>query len=82
MNNHLEKVVIPNSVTVFGEDVFYFCDGLKEVVMPDDIQHVAGRIFSMHNDVCKNLTIVISRQMYENIQRCLPQKEVNIVFKD
>ena len=82
MNNHLEKVIIPNSVTVFGENVFYFCDGLKEVVMPDDIQHVAGAIFSVHNVVLKNLSIVISRQVYENIQSCLPKKEVRIVFKD
>ena len=82
MNNHLEKVVIPNSVTVFGENVFYFCDGLKEVVMPDDIQHVAGAIFFVHNVVLKNLSIVISRQMYANIRKFLPQKEVKIVFKD
>lgn len=81
MNNHLEKVVIPNSVTGFGESVFYYCDGLKEVVMPDNIQYVAGQIFSMHNDVRKNLTIVISRKTYEDIRRWLPQKEVNIVFK-
>lgn len=81
-NNHLEKVVIPNSVTVFGEEVFYYCDGLKEVVMPDDIQHVGGKIFSMHNDALKNLTIFINRQVFEKYQRYLPQKEVNIVFKD
>lgn len=82
MNKHLEKVVIPNSVTVFGENVFYSCDGLKEVVMPDDIQHVAGEIFFLHYDMLKNLSIVISRQMYENIRKYLPQKEVRIVFKD
>ncbi|MBR4391791.1 MAG: leucine-rich repeat protein [Bacteroidales bacterium] len=81
MNDHLEKVVIPDSVTSFAESVFYCCDGLKEVVMPDNIQYAVGEIFFLHNDMLKNLSIVISRKLYENIQSCLP-RGVKIVFKD
>ena len=79
--NHLERIVIPNSVTRFSEWAFFCCDQLKEVVMPDTIQHFEHDVFFIHNSVRQNLTIIISRKVYGDIQKYLP-KGVGIIFKD
>ena len=93
---NLEKVIIPASVESIGVDtcdlfmklgeieVSWFCDELREAVMPDDILWFDKIVLGVHYGVLNKLTIVISRQMYNHIRERLPEgvDGVKIVFKD
>lgn len=48
----LVSIVIPDSVTVMGQDVFYYCTELTEVTLPDGLTEIGDHAF----DGCEKLT--------------------------
>lgn len=54
-NNKLEEIIFPDTPIEFGEDVFYECDNLKQVTIPDWMTVIPGGMFSF----CHGLENVI-----------------------
>lgn len=54
-NNKLEEIIFPDTQIEFGEDVFYECDNLKQVTIPDWMTVIPGGMFSF----CHGLENVI-----------------------
>lgn len=53
--NHIESIVIPDSVTDIGSGAFYTCDNLRSVTMSNNITEIAASTFSE----CHSLTSII-----------------------
>ncbi len=43
---HLEKIVLPDSITSIGENAFYMSSSLKEVTLPSALEEIGDRAFS------------------------------------
>lgn len=54
-NNKLEEIIFPDTPIEFGENVFYECDNLKQVTIPDWMTVIPGGMFSF----CHGLENVI-----------------------
>lgn len=50
-NNKLEEIIFPDTQIEFGEDVFYECDNLKQVTIPDWMTVIPGGMFSFCHEL-------------------------------
>lgn len=50
----LKSAIIPNSVTLIGNDAFSFCNSLASITIPDSVTKIGKRAFSF----CKSLTSI------------------------
>ena len=46
-NKTIEKVVLPNGITVIGEHTFWGCTNLKSVILPDSVETIDNYAFAL-----------------------------------
>lgn len=77
-NNKLEEIIFPDTEIEFGEDVFYGCDNLKRVAIPDWMTVIPRGMFSF----CHGLENVIFPDGLKEISATAfwgsPLKEINV----
>ena len=54
-NNNITKVILPDYITAFGDEVFFQCISLTEVNMPKSLIEIGGSIF--YNTKVKNINL-------------------------
>lgn len=66
MNCTIQSVVIPNGITVIGENAFLSCGNLKSIVLPDSLKEIELWAFGY----CSSLRTMIIPNGTERIGRC------------
>lgn len=78
-NTEIEEIVIPNTVTMIGDDAFKSCQKLKKVIMADDVISIGTRAFAY----CENLEdINLSKKLRSlgayAFRDCSSLKKINV----
>jgi len=64
--HYIGEIVIPNSVTVIGEEAFFGCSGLQSIVIPNSVTQIRDRAFSG----CDNLIWIEIPNSVKRIGEC------------
>ena len=78
-NTNLVGITIPDSVTNFGDDVFNWCESLKEIIIPDGVISISDGMFAGCLSLEKiTLPDGVTSIGYESFATCKSLKEITL----
>lgn len=77
----VEKVTIPDSVTVIGSDAFASVGGISSIILPDNISVVKENAFSGVNKISKDIIITGRTEKAQNVAKELASQYTRLVYE-
>lgn len=77
----VEKVTIPDSVTVIGSDAFASVGGISSIILPDNISVVKENAFSGINKISKDIIITGRTEKAQNVAKELASQYTRLVYE-
>ena len=77
----VEKVKIPDSVTVIGSDAFASVGGISSIILPDNISVVKENAFSGVNKISKDIIITGRTEKAQNVAKELASQYTRLVYE-